>query len=128
MRTYRPEGYDSRKKVRYSMEDLKSALENGTILEGKVVKSDSKLNLYVELGRNITGVISYDDFEVRHGGATKSIAVLSKVGKIVAFKVVNITNKNGEHIVKLSRKSAQEQCKAEFIDKLTWGYSRSKVT
>ena len=121
MRTYRPEGYDSRKKVRYSMEDLKSALENGTILEGKAVKSDSKLNLYVELGRNITGVISYDDFEVRHGGATKSIAVLSKVGKIVAFKVVNITNKNGEHIVKLSRKSAQEQCKAEFIDKLTPG-------
>ena len=121
MNIYKPEGFNVNKKVTYSIDEIRNAFSNGIILEGKAVKSDNKLNLFINLGKNIVGIIPYSEFELSSKGATKSIAVLSKVGKIVSFKVTDIDEENGQYTVTLSRKAAQIECKEQFIDKLTPG-------
>lgn len=121
--TYMPEGYSREKFKGYSITALQQAKVNGEILEAPVIKATKDLALIVNLGINITGTIEFDDFENNIlCKPTKSIAVLSRVGKMTQFKVKEITGSNSTgYEIKLSRKDAQIDCYNNFITKLQPG-------
>jgi small subunit ribosomal protein S1 len=54
-------------------------------------------------------------------GEIKDIAVISRVGKPVCFKVVSIDTQNGEPVIRLSRREAQRECTEGFISGLRAG-------
>lgn len=122
MGMYKPEGMHWEVKE-YSIDKLRQALEKGEILEAKVIKTDEKLNMYIDLGGGLTGKINYTDIEYSPSSKkTKSVAIMSKVGKTVRFKVVDIhTDEDGNHFVKCSRAAAQKECYDNFINNLTPG-------
>lgn len=124
MDVFKPEGYLVKENAGYSIDEVRNAVEHGHILEGKAIKCDDALNLYVELGENIVGVIPFNEFEKTVGDrVVKSIAVITKVGRYVKF----IPTSNGEigkdnkTVFELSRKKAQERCFDEYINKLVNG-------
>ena len=117
-----PEHYTKKAFGRYKYSELKEASETGTILEAKVIKCDKELNLEIDLGYGMTGVIPYSEFEYKFNDRpTKPISVLSKVGKTVQFKVSELSRDNGNITCKLSRKAAQEDCYNNYISKLQVG-------
>lgn len=88
-----------------SMNKINNALKNGDIIEGKVEKCDSNYNLYLNLGKNITGIIPREEIEainIDETGFPKPNICVSKVDKIVQFKVKDILKND---IVILSRKA-----------------------
>ena len=121
MNMYKPEGIHWEVKD-LSVESLKKAMSTGEILEARVDKSDENLNLHLSLGDNIEGIIEYQDVEYSiHGKTIKSIAIMSKVGKTIKFKVKDIEEKDGKVTVKCSRAEVQKECYENFISKLTPG-------
>lgn len=97
---------------------LTEAQQKGLILEGTATKCDSEKNLYVELG-GIRGIIRREEAAFNPGGeAIKDIAVITRVGRTVCFKVIGF-DEAGTAI--LSRRAAQEECYAEKVSKLTEG-------
>lgn len=123
MSMYKPEGMHWEVKE-YSYEKLDQAMKRGDILEAKVVKTDDRLNMYLDLGDNIVGKINYSDIEYSPANKrTKSVAIMSKVGKTVRFKVTAI--ESGEDtdsiLVTCSRAAAQKDCYDNYISKLTPG-------
>lgn len=90
-----------------SYSSLEKAMENGVILEGKAIRCDENHNLHVRLPGGINGIIPYaecTDDTVRE--SSREIAIISKVGKYVCFKVTEIS----ESGVMLSRRAAQREC------------------
>lgn len=122
MSMYKPEGMHWEVKE-YSIDKLRQALEKGEILEAKVVKTDDKLNMYIDLGNGLTGKIAYSDIEYSPTNKrTKSVAIMSKVGKTVRFKVSSIdVDMDGNCNIECSRAAAQKECYDNFINKLTPG-------
>ena len=127
MNKFMPEGslYTTEKNITYisSLEGLEKAMKDGAIVEAPAILCDHKLNLKVDLGIGIKGVIPKEEISYSISGEEiKDIAILTRVGKIVAFKVINIEKtKSGEIIAKLSRKAAQIQCVNEYIYNLNCG-------
>lgn len=112
---YKAEGLDKDIK-KHCIQSLYDAKETGEIIEGKVVRCDEHLNLIVNLGNGIYGTIPYGESELAQGKGIKKISVISKVGKTVCFKVVDIDNTDIRDIhITLSRKAAQKEYK-EYID------------
>lgn len=127
MKIYKPEGtYNNKFNGRFNgfrRDTLEQFMASGKVVEAPVSKCDNELNLYINLGKNITGVIPSDEFEYNmHGQPTKSIAIISKVDKRVNFKIMEIKDEeDGSVTVKLSRKQAQIDCYNDFISKLKLG-------
>ena len=127
MNKYMPEGslISTIKNHEYtsSPEGLVAALEGGIILEGRVILCDHNFNLHVDLGSKIRAVIPRDEVQyVRDGEQIKDIAVLTRVGKTVCFKVVGFEKSVGtDRIVILSRRSAQMECINNYISTLIPG-------
>ncbi|MBQ7226219.1 MAG: S1 RNA-binding domain-containing protein [Clostridia bacterium] len=88
---------------------LEKAMQEGKILEGVVKMCDTAtLDLYVSLGE-IDGVIRKE--ESVYGVSVKDIAVITRVGKAVAFKVMGFErDEKGKEVAILSRKEAQREC------------------
>lgn len=131
MRTYKAEGSKTYRQTEYSVGELKKSMQLGEILEAPVIKCDSDLNLYLNLGNNITGIIKMEDVEIpRAGGRIKNAAVVSRVTRPTCFKVVSIdNNSDGTVTCNLSRRLAQEECIEQFISKLKPGkIINAKVT
>lgn len=87
---------------------LASALSSGAILEAAVLLCDASHNLIVDLN-GITGIIPRTEAAIGiREGKTKEIAILSRVGKPVCFKVIEITeDADGKVMAVLSRRQAQ---------------------
>lgn len=123
---FMPEGYyiGSRTNSEYvsSIEGLLRAKEQGVVLEGRVLLCDSDHNLIVELGGGLTGIIPRKEALMSlENEETREIAVITRVGKAVCFKVLDIEKTLlGEKII-LSRKAAQQECYDEYIKKLEAG-------
>ena len=120
---YKPEGMVQRARYGFKESELTQAIETGAILEASVFKSDENLTLHVDLGRTMYGVIHYEECEMTFDNkAIKSIAVISRVGKKVAFKVKEIKlDTAGNKYAVLSRREAQMECRDKFISKLLTG-------
>ncbi len=105
-----------------SLDGLERALERQTILEAVARVCDSSLTLHFDLGE-CPGIMLREEVQyLRNGEEIKDIAVLTRVGKPVVFKVVGFTrNEAGQTVAILSRRAAQAECMASYIDTLIPG-------
>lgn len=126
MNNYKPEGINFRtvnnQRLISSLQGLTEAMEKGFIIEAKVVICDSSHNLIVELpcGKAIIpreeGAVGIND------GSVRDIALISKVNKIVCFKVISVGNNEYDgYCAVLSRRLAQEECSERYIKGLKSG-------
>ena len=122
---YCPEGLliDSRENTEYlsSIESIERAMIEGRILEGTVLLCDSTLTLHLDLG-GIKGIIRKEEALWRRDGEPlKDIAIITRVGKPVCFKVIGIEYSSGVPTAILSRRAAQLECAENYIASLSTG-------
>lgn len=98
--------------------DLRRGLQTGEIFRAMCVKCDEFHNLHVDLG-SIRGVIPRGEAALGLSeGRIREIAVLSRVGKAVSFRVLDF-DRDGNAI--LSRRSAQLEARNYFLNTLRPG-------
>ena len=97
-------------------------LVQGRILEAPVLLCDSEMNLIVDLGA-IKGIIRKSEAAyIKAGESIKDIAVISRVGKPVCFKVMGFErDKEGKEFAVLSRRAAQIECMNNYLMTLSCG-------
>ena len=101
-----------------SLAALERAMNEGKILKSNVLFCDSSMRLHIDLG-GIRGIIERDETVFCRGTeAIKDIAVISRVGKQVAFKVIGFTTERGETVALLSRRAAQKECNEKYVSSL----------
>lgn len=126
MQDYLPEGYllttDDNIVTISTRSLLYEAKVTGKILEAPCLVCDSKHNLIVGLGC-MKGVIPREEGALGISeGATKDIALISRVNKPVCFVVSGFAvDENGSEYAVLSRRQAQLKCKQNYLDKLKPG-------
>ncbi len=135
MNVYMPEGllYNTEKnrELISSRQGLERAFERGMILEGRVTLCDHRMWLRINFGGGVVGYIPRDEVLLTHGGEPiKDIAVLTRVGKIVAFKVTGFAKgASGECVAMLSRREAQAECYERYVKNLRPGdIIKSRIT
>ncbi|MBQ8345756.1 MAG: S1 RNA-binding domain-containing protein [Clostridia bacterium] len=122
---YKPEGMlwsDPRnRELLSSRQGLERAMYEGTILEAPALLCDSSMRLHVDLGC-MPGIIEPEDTVFcRPGEVRKPIAVITRVGKPVAFRVMGFGERNGKPCALLSRRLAQEECIRSYLSDLIPG-------
>lgn len=123
---YRPEGYllgrSDNKEYLSSLSGLERAMSEGKILESTVLFCDSNMRLHIDLG-NICGIMEKDEAVFcRPGESVKDIAIITRVGKPIAFKIIGFCKENGGKTVAiLSRRAAQRECNDVFLSSLRSG-------
>lgn len=122
---YSPEGalISTRENSEYlsSFSSLERAMREGKILESTVLYCDSSMRLHVELG-GITGIMERSEAVFcRPGEEIKDIAVISRVGKPICFKITDIRYEDGRALPVLSRRAAEEECNARYLSTLRSG-------
>ena len=124
--TYKPEGLligtlSNREYLSQGRIGLERAMAAGAILEANVLLCDENMNLHVDL-HGMIGIIHRDEVcYIPTGQQPKDIAIITRVGKPVAFKVISIEEKKGRTVAYLSRREAQKECMANFIADLIPG-------
>ncbi len=105
-----------------SVSGLEKAMEKQKILEANVVLCDSDFCLHIDL-RCMKGIMPRNEVQYTNDGEEiKDIAVLTRVGKPICFKIVGFTrNKFGDLCAILSRKAAQKECIENYISTLVAG-------
>ncbi|MBR7071327.1 MAG: 30S ribosomal protein S1 [Clostridia bacterium] len=120
MKVYYPEGrlFDTAENKRHlsGPTALAQAAVNQTVLEARVLLCDAGHNLTVDLGC-MKGIIPREEGALGIAeGTTRDIALISRVGRAVSFTVTELSyDENGRPIALLSRRHAQELCRAEFL-------------
>ncbi len=111
-----------------SVRGLEKARAQGKILEGIATMCTGEMSLSVELG-SVKGIIPRSESLYSEGGI-KDIAVITRVGKPVCFKVMGFdTDTEGKTVALLSRREAQRECLECYVSSLTPGnIIPSKVT
>ncbi len=101
---------------------LTCAMENGTVLEARATVCDSRHNLIVDLGC-MNGVIPREECALGIAqGTTRDIAIISRVGKPVCFRVTKLcSDRHGIPYATLSRRAVQQDCMEQFISALQCG-------
>ncbi|MDR0919908.1 MAG: S1 RNA-binding domain-containing protein [Oscillospiraceae bacterium] len=125
MGNFKPEGNlfttEENKYYLKSVENLREAIHSKKILEAKTVVCDVEHNLIVDLQccrgfiKREEGAIGIDD------GTTRDIALLTRVNKLICFRVTDIVTENGEVTAILSRKLAQTDCLNKYLNRLKSG-------
>ncbi len=122
---FKPEGtlYKSKenKELQKDPQSLERAWRTGEILEAPVLLCDSEMRLHVDLGC-MRGIIEREEaVYCRQGESIKDIAIITRVGKTVAFRIIGFATENGERIALLSRRAVQQACVHEFLANLVPG-------
>ncbi len=122
---YLPEGslINTQENDRYLSDanGMRTAFENGIILEAKVDMCTSTHDLIINLP-TIKGIMPRDECAVGiKEGTTKDIAIISRVGKAVCFVISRYENIDGVETAILSRRAAQTKCIDEYLTKLSCG-------
>lgn len=105
-----------------SLAALEKAMVQGRILESTALMCNSALSLTLDLG-GIRGVITREEALLcRDGEGIKDIAVISRVGKPVCFKILSLTRDSmGNPLALLSRRAAQIECLDAYLSGLIPG-------
>ncbi len=104
-----------------SLQGLERAMNEGRILESTALLCDSDMRLHVDL-YGIKGIIDRNEtLYCRRGEEAKDIAIITRVGKPVCFKVMGFSRVNGETVVRLSRRAAQMECYHNYLSALIPG-------
>lgn len=135
MNTYLPEGLTlgtlSNHEYTDTPEGLRRALQEQRILEAPAILCDHNFDLHVALGGNMRGIIPREEVQYLPGNeSVKDIAVLTRVGKPVCFKVSGLSRgADAQPIAILSRRAAQQECVLNYISDLIPGdIIRSRIT
>ncbi len=107
-----------------SVQGLERAMEIGAILEGTVLLCDSDFNLHIDFPAlpGVRGIIPREEaVYARPGEVIKDIAILTRVGKMVCFKVTDLIHKEGTVTAMLSRRRAQADCLHNYLSGLLPG-------
>ena len=126
MNQYKPEGMliSSTKNYEHiaSYEGLREAYEKQMILEASVAMSDHNLNLIINFCPGIKGIIPKSEVIYSEQESVKDIAILTRVGKVVCFKIIGFERDQcGWITAVLSRKEAQRECVEKYTSHLTPG-------
>jgi len=130
---YKPEGTlihtPENRSYTSSLAGLERAMLCGAILEETALLCDSDMNLHFDLG-GITGILPREECVFcRPGESNKDIAVITRVGKPVCFRVVGIERESGVPVAYLSRRRVQRDCLREYLSSLIPGdIIRVKIT
>lgn len=125
-RRYAPEGalIGTAENTAYtsSLHALERAMAQGRILEGIALMCDcTDMSLRVDL-HGIVGIIEREEAVYNHdGNEIKDIAIITRVGKPVCFKVIGIERRAEGTAVRLSRRAAQAECMHNFVLKRSAG-------
>lgn len=104
-----------------SEQGLTRAMNDGAILEGMAVRCDGDYRLTVDLGC-MRGYIDRQDVALMpEGEDVRDIAVITRVGKAVCFKVTGFFTENGRTAARLSRREAQRECRDAYLSGLIPG-------
>ncbi len=120
MNPYSPESYllqtEENLAAQSSAAALKEAFYSGKVLEARAVMCDKAHDLHVDLGA-MRGVIPRCEGAIGlEDGSVRDIAVISRVGKPVMFKITGFTaDEDGRPLALLSRKAVQLACMHEYI-------------
>lgn len=119
---YYPEGINFTDRKFTTVNEIKSAIVSGEIIEGKVLLCDKEHNLHIDLGvmsgiiPRCEGALGIEEETVR------DIALISKVNKPVAFKIVAVRQDDyGNDYAVLSRRIVQLECMRDYISPLECG-------
>lgn len=105
-----------------SLLNLEKAMESRRILEARATLCTGDYELKVDLGI-CKGIIPRDQAAwCEDGSSARDIAIITRVGKAVAFIVTSIEkDENGDVVAYLSRKLAQEECIKNYLNTLEIG-------
>lgn len=122
---YLPEGLLSRspeqREYLSSLSGLERAMNEGKILESTALLCDASMRLHVDL-YGIRGIIPREEAMLcRRGETIKDIAIITRVGKPICFKIVGFTKEQGETVAILSRRAAQLECVHSYLADLIPG-------
>lgn len=126
MNGFYPEGklYNTQENKKYMLSPatLLDAQIRGVVLEAPVIMCDTDHNLIVNLGC-MKGIIPRKEGAIGiDSGATRDIALISRVGKPVCFMINEIkSDQNGELYAMLSRRKAQSLCKSYIMSEYKIG-------
>lgn len=117
--TYKPEGYlidtSGNRELTASLSGLEYAMQHDLILEGMAMLCDSGADLHIALGE-FEGIIKRSEVMYCRGEERiKDIAVLTRVGKPVCFKVIGFEEYGGTTRIRLSRREAQRECYDNYL-------------
>jgi small subunit ribosomal protein S1 len=122
---YKPEGFinvgSDAREYYYSQNTLEKAAATGKILEARTTLCDAEFSLHVDLGSMKGKIPKQEAVFNASGEEVKDIAVITRVGKIVAFKIIGFETKGGETVAILSRKEAQRDCLENYLMQLIAG-------
>ena len=126
--TYKPEGRllctAENREYLASESGLMRAMAEGKILESIALYCEDKgegKELSFRLGK-MRGIMPQSEVEYAKSGDTvKDIAVITRVGKAVCFKIIGFSEEGGEKIAILSRKEAQRECMENYLSALCSG-------
>jgi len=101
---------------------LEEACRRGLTLEARATVCDGAHNLYLSLGP-VRGVIPHDEGALGiASGAVRDIALISRVNKPVAFKILGFERAaGGERLAVCSRRAVQEDCRRDYLSRLIPG-------
>ena len=113
---YLPEGYGPPDTAFLPLSDIHAAIESGQIMEGIALRCDRQQNLHVAF-RNYQGIIPRAEAVAPEvSGAGRDIAILSLVGRRIAFVITGVEiDGSGKPLLLLSRRKAQEQAIAHLL-------------
>ena len=121
--TYKPEGLKfmsaENRECLYSPTSLEKAMVSGKILEAAATMCDSEMSLSVNLGC-MEGIIERSESALFEG-EIKDIAIITRVGKPVCFKIMSIEKSHGAQAAFLSRREAQKECMDNYVSALLPG-------
>lgn len=125
MKKFNPEGVliNSEKNKMYleSLSGLKKALANNVTLEANAVICDSEHNLKIDI-KNFDAYILREDVALGiKEGSVRDIAIISRVGKPVCFKILSIDESEEIPKIKASRVLALKEARTEYINLLKAG-------
>ena len=105
-----------------SRASIERAIERNVTLEAVALLCDSDFRLHFRVG-TMPAIMPREEVALtREGEEVKDIAVLTRVGKPVCFKILGIERDAvGREVALLSRRAAQEECKLAYVDALTVG-------
>ena len=123
---YLPEGclYETERNHFYigSLAGLERAMREDAILEASAMLCDEARNLHIGLCAGAVGIVPQSEvLSLRPGESGKDIAVLTRVGKKVCFKITGIDDSVSPVRVLLSRRAAQEECRTAYTSCLSPG-------
>ena len=125
---YLPEGQllglPRNREMTASLAQLEKAMHTGAILEGLAVLCDSELNLHIDFP-SLPGAVAIiparEAVYVADHSPVKDIAILTRVGKAVCFKVTDIRMEGDVPHITLSRRAAQAECMTHYLTTLIPG-------